>query len=887
VTSYVYDTNNIDLLTVYQRNPAGQSVDPGGQLADIIATYTYNSFHEPLTATDAAGQPTTFTYNTYGQILTRENAKHEVTTYGYGDGSAGHPIGYLSSITSPPFNSVSAVTSFTYDSANRVHTVTDSDNYTVTTDYDNLDRPTQLTYPDGTNQQFQYTQDFGQGLVTILDLTKSKDRRGLWTTRHYNANRQMDSVTDPQNRTTQFGWCSCGQLATITDPKTPPQITTFNRDLQGRVYQKVFNDNTTINYLYDGQTGPNTVGASSRLKSATDAKNQRTNYTYFADDNIQQITYTDTNGQPLNPPTPSVSFTPDPNYNRVQTMIDGSGTTTYGYNPISLTPTLGAGQLGSIDGPLANDTITFGYDELGRAINRSINGAANSQSWAFDSLGRLSGNTNKLGGFAYTYVGVTNRLQTLGYPVGGSSRATANYTYLDNLEDNRLQEIKNLTSTGALLSQFDYTYDDEGQIKTWKKNYPGLPQAPQRYDLTYDNADQLTQAPLKNDNNNTLITNYLYRYDAASNRTTEKIGTTTTTSTPNTVNEIVSQSGGTNRTLTYDANGSLINDGLTRTFEWDAANRLTAINYTGTTNRSEFSYDGLSRCAKIVEKTNGSVISTRKFVWCGMEKCEFRDANDVVTLFAYPQGQYVGTTKYFYFRDHLGSIREMMRANGTLVARLDYDPWGRSTTVINTTLPDFNFTGLYRHSASNLDLGVYRAYDPDLGRWLSRDPIAETGGINLFAYVQNNPANAADPFGLKTCWKNVIMTTFGDLASDKVGTRDNSLRPNDIAVGHYGTTQFPKPTDPWVLPFGTGVTVYPHREQPYHGIVADVGAYDKKHPDLAGPADWIDRWNPALSKGGFKSEGWISVEVDDCKACPAGYNEFIDGHPPLLPPGLA
>jgi YD repeat-containing protein len=134
----------------------------------------------------------------------------------------------------------------------------------------------------------------------------------------------------------------------------------------------------------------------------------------------------------------------------------------------------------------------------------------------------------------------------------------------------------------------------------------------------------------------------------------------------------------TNRTLSYDDNGSLVNDGLTHTFEWDGANRLTAVNYTGTTNRSEFTYDGLSRCVKIVEKTNGSVTSTRKFVWCGDEKCEFRDANDAVTLMAYSQGQYVGTTKYFYFRDHLGSIREMMKSNGTLVARFDYDPWGRS-----------------------------------------------------------------------------------------------------------------------------------------------------------------------------------------------------------------
>src|SRR5262249_23571486 len=150
---------------------------------------------------------------------------------------------------------------------------------------------------------------------------------------------------------------------------------------------------------------------------------------------------------------------------------------------------------------------------------------------------------------------------------------------------------------------------------------------------------------------------YTYGHDVASNRTSELVGTTTTISTPNVANEIVSQSGGTNRTLTYDANGNLTNDGSKRTFEWDAANRLVAINYTGTNNRSEFSYDGLSRMFKVVEKQGTTIKSTRKFVWCGMERCEYRDAKDAVTLRLYPQGQYSGTTPYFYTRDHLGSIR--------------------------------------------------------------------------------------------------------------------------------------------------------------------------------------------------------------------------------------
>jgi RHS repeat-associated protein len=354
----------------------------------------------------------------------------------------------------------------------------------------------------------------------------------------------------------------------------------------------------------------------------------------------------------------------------------------------------------------------------------------------------MSSDVNKLGTFTYSYIGVTGRLQTLTYPGG----MTANYSYLPNLQDKRLQQIKNQTSTSVLLSQFDYSYDTEGQLKTWTKNYPGLT-APQRFDLGYDYADQLLTAPLKKTTNNALIRQYTYGYDLASNRTSEQVGNSTTASTPNNVNEITSQSGGTNRTLSYDLNGSLTSNGGTRTFEWDGANRLVAINYTGTTQRTEFTYDGLNRCVKLVEKTGTTVNSTRKFVLCGTEKCEYRNNNGAVQLQLFSRGQYQSNAPYFYFRDHLGSVREMTDASGAVVARYDYDPWGRSTTVIGTNKPDFNFTGLYNHAKSGLDMAAYRFYDPDLGRWLNRDPIGEAGGLNLYGYVRNDPVNLWDPTG--------------------------------------------------------------------------------------------------------------------------------------------
>jgi uncharacterized protein RhaS with RHS repeats len=127
-------------------------------------------------------------------------------------------------------------------------------------------------------------------------------------------------------------------------------------------------------------------------------------------------------------------------------MVDGSGTSTFTYNPVTVPTTLGANQLASIDGPISNDTISFSYDELGRVNNRQINGSANSETWSYDSLGRLSSDANKLGTFNYTYDGVTSRLLTLAYPNG----ITASYTYFPNLQDKRLEEIKNQTSPSVL-----------------------------------------------------------------------------------------------------------------------------------------------------------------------------------------------------------------------------------------------------------------------------------------------------------------------------------------------------------------------------------------------------------------------------------------------------
>ncbi len=107
---------------------------------------------------------------------------------------------------------------------------------------------------------------------------------------------------------------------------------------------------------------------------------------------------------------------------------------------------------------------------------------------------------------------------------------------------------------------------------------------------------------------------------------------------------------------------------------------------------------------------------------------------------------------YYYTRDHLGSIREVVASNGLNVeARYDYSPYGIRTTLIENISSDLGYTGHFSQDVAGeeLVLAKYRAYDPTMGRWLSADPIAEQGGLNLYAYVLGNPINATDPDGLR------------------------------------------------------------------------------------------------------------------------------------------
>jgi RHS repeat-associated protein len=781
-TLYTYDAAaGIDLLEVRQVN---------GQSTDLLRSHTYNSQHMPLTSTDAAGRTTTATYNAYGQVATVTTpqragiTENRTTTLTYDSN------GYLQSIAGPVSG---ATVTLTYDGYGRVRTRTDPAGYTATYDYDALDRKTKVTHPDGTYEQVVYNR---------LDAEQRRDRLGRWSRTFYDALRRPTAMRDAAGRTATQGWCNCGSLDKLIDANN--NATTWERDLQGRVTKETRADSNFTQLVYENTT--------SRLKQRIDRKNQTKTYDYFPDDRLKQVSYT--NAQYSTAP---VSHTYDAVHPRRATMTDGTGTTTWTYNAITTTPTLGAGLLASVSGPVGGSsyTMSFSYDELGRAVSRSINGASVTDS--FDALGRVSSELDPLGTFGYSYVGATRRLSGMSFP---NSQTTA-FTYFDNQGDNRLQEIKHLDPGAVILSKFNYIYDKVGTIQTWSQQ-AGTGSA-KVHTLGYDAAIQLTSAVISGVTPLPIPSRFAYGYDNAGNRTAEQLDDAVTSATYNNLDRLVStqaggalifggtlseqatvtvggataqvatdnsfrgssnvppgtsnvvvaatdpsgnvrtntyqisQSGST-KTLTYDLNGNLTNDG-TRTYEWDAENRLLAVNQG--THRSEFTYNGLDQRVRIVEKENSVLTSDRRFVWCGVKTCEERDSSGATVVRAfYRHGILDGGVKYFTTTDHLGSTREITNNSGAVVARYEYDPYGRTTKVSGTYDTSFGFTGHYFHAPSGLALPLYRAYAADVGRWTSEDPAGHLDGPNLYRYVRNSPSNFTDATGELTGIQSLCVMVF-------------------------------------------------------------------------------------------------------------------------------
>lgn len=785
-TVFDYDTNGIDIVAVKQKT--------GASTWTTVASYTYGGgapAHLPTSVTDGAGKTTTYTYSSAGQVLTMTNAKNEVASFTYETNTSSVAYGLLLSITGdvPGGNR-----SFTYDAYGRVQTTTDSEGYTLTFGYDALDRLRTITYPDGTYEQREYEDH---------SLVATRDREGRWTRHMYNGVMERVVTQDPALRTAQFQWCRCGGLKRFVDGNG--SITEWERDAGSRVTKKMLPDGSFETFTYDlsgrlatqvdalSRTTTYSYAVDDRLlkKDYSDAATPDVTYAYDAYfprltsrvDGSGTTTFTyhpygaSTNGAgqvslvngPLADDTQKRTYDELGRLKKLELLNDALGSAHY-----SEEYTFDArGRVTAVANNLGSSTYGF-VGQSGRPSTVTLANGMQSQYDYFGATGDFllkqiknrtaGGAPSVISQFDYTYRG--DRSVATWQVEQGSGAKTWTFGYDDarQLTSAVLRDVNQVTPLESLA----YGYDRAGN----RIQVGNGTAAPKNYET-----NNLNQLLAERDYGRTTFAGFVD--EAATVKVNGKPAKVTSTdggapfkfealvdldAGANTV--VVEAKDGNNNTATktytvpttgdarkyeYDASGNLRfektpNNTVVREYRWDQQNRL--VKELHGTHESSYEYDGASRRWRITEKENGTQTKQETFVWCGSRICQKRIGSTVVRSYFGNGFEESGPTKYFYTRDHLGSVREVVANDGTTVAsRLSYDPWGKVTESGSGALSDFTYTGHHYDRATGLNLAQYRGYDAGLGRWISRDPIGLAGGVNLYGYVDNDPVNFLDPTG--------------------------------------------------------------------------------------------------------------------------------------------
>jgi RHS repeat-associated protein len=728
VTTNTYDASG-NLLTT--KNPLNNTT-----------AFTYSARGQVLTATDARGKMTSFTYDVVGN-LTQSRDANGITTFYFYDARnrltkvrdplsrsslyAYDAVGRLNKLTHPDLSFVTFnydlagrrtsvvdergnVTSYAYDGAYRLTAVTDALNHATTSAYDAMSNLTSTTDALGRLTNFEYD-DFNRlkkityppastGATRLFEtvaydaaenVTKRTDTAGRVTNYSYDNVNRLASTSDADNKTTSFEYDALSRTTALTDPLN--QRYQFAYDAVGRQIQ-VTRAGVSMSYAYDA------VGNPTQL---TDYNGAVTSYVY---DNLNRLTT-------IAYPTRSATFAYDP-LNNLTRATNENGSVYLSYD--------NRYRLSTVSDPFYYG-VSYNYDAAGNRTKLSLNYSTYA-SYTYDAVNRLTNLKDSANqSFPHSY-DTANRLTSRGAPNG----VTSSYAY-DGLD--RLTALTHAAGATTLIGN-QYQYNDANNISNWT-NGSGT------HTYGYDLVDRLTSAT------NSAAPNENYSYDGVGNRTASHLSVSYSYQP---FNKMASAGTG---NYTYDNNGNVLTrtDSLgTTTFSWSEENQLTQVSLpTGLT--VNYKYDALGR--RIQRTTTAG--ANERYVYDGNDVLLDLNAGwSVATTYLNGPGidnhlrQTNSVTGVSYFlTDHLGSTAGLTDAGGNFVEQQAYDSFGNSA---GSTRTRYGYTGRERDPDTGLMYYRARWYDPQVGRFISEDPIGLGGGINSFAYVSNNSVNFTDPFGL-------------------------------------------------------------------------------------------------------------------------------------------
>lgn len=500
------------------------------------------------------------------------------------------------------------------------------------------------------------------------------------TTVSYYVGADLVALSDPLGRDISFRYDALGRQVAAQGPDGQLARTEYNS--KGQPVKSVSPDGGTTELAYDA------------IGNVTDVLlPHRAGITYEYDSRDRVVKRTDSLGQ-------SEFWTYD-GMNRALTHTDRRQfITQYTYD-----------QLGRRVTTTYNDggTIVSHYDGAGKLVSL-VDSASGTLSWEYDEFDRVTASTTPQGtiGYGYDIVGRRTSMTIAGQP-------TVEYRYDAG---DRLRQILH----GAEV--VDYEYDDIDRLTSTR-----LPNGVEA-GYAYDAASQLTGlAWLKPDASSLGTLGYAYD---RSGRIVAQTGTLAPQALPaargdtgfDDNNRMVRNEG---VTLGFDANGNMTSEGG-RTYEWNARNQLALIKQDGAVIAS-FGYDALGRR---YSKTEAGVATA--YLYDGLDAVQEEAGGAAIPLLNGPGidrriARGTAANRRYLVTDHLNSTRALTDAGGNLVQSYDYDAYGNSSQDPQDIENPYQYTGRERDRSG---MYYYRArfYHPQMGRFISEDPIGLLAGPN-------------------------------------------------------------------------------------------------------------------------------------------------------------
>ncbi len=678
-----------------------------------------------------------------------------------------------------------------YDAYGRLLTITDSRTGTATYHYDDQGRRWKISAPNpetrsstnGTLDTIYHFDALGQVITTVKP-------SGGQVHQVYNANGTLHKTHGHHTTDVQWRYDGRGERTHMTtwySHLNQPATTRWHYDAQGKLAFKQDAHGQRVHYTY-------TPGG--KIKTRIWARGVQTTYHYDDANNLTHIDYSDN--------TPDVHFT----YTRLgqkQIVRDAGGLLTYIYRPDQPTVLESETRSGGFQPPnpssktadhLYNEpkTLTYTLDSLNRPTGFQIGTPENptqdyAVAYGYDQTNRLDRVSSQGYDFVYKFepMSTTDRLQS----VTADGIKHTEYQYEPG-RDTMTAVINQAGPTNQLVSHYVYQYNQDGQrierTSTTLDTETNILHPPVVDRFTYqEDTGGLAKSEREDDPTRTEH----YGYDKIGNRISMGKGNGEfalyDTNALSQYASIWDQDGV--QALSHDPDGNQLTKG-NQNYVWDAENRLVEVRERGAV-RARYTYDHQSR--RIARWTSDGV--DERYLYNGWNLISVYNTNDTKPNETYSWGRDLSGSiegaggvgglllvsganlnkDWLYHYDANGNVTEITDKDATLRDSYQYDGSGRLITTPELSDNRYRFSTKYQDSETGFYYYGYRYFGSQGGRWLSRDPIAEEGGLNLYGFVENDSINSADSLGMRKWDYKKIEDLIHEGGIDAIAKSDADL----------------------------------------------------------------------------------------------------------------